>query len=563
MSIRTKIVCTIGPAVESLEKLEALIDAGMNVARLNFSHGTFEEHGKRIALLKEAREKKGVPLSICLDTKGPEVRFGLLPSGFVCVKQGDLLKLGKGGLPIHPEEVLERIEKGQRLLLDDGEIEAIMVEKGVMKILSDGVLKSGKKFSAPGADLGLPAMTEEDREDLKFGAEAGVDLVAASFIRSAQHVHQIKEYLATVGAGDTLVISKIESAQGMEAFDEIVEVSDGIMIARGDLGVELDLALVPNLQKRMIRGSFRSAKPVWVATQMLESMIQNPRPTRAEASDVANAIYDSATAVMLSGETAVGKYPIETVRLMSHIARLAEKEVDYKALFERHENRTCHDLSAAVALAAVKTAISAEAKAIFAFTASGATARLLSRLRPEMPIIAFTSNLKVYHQLASDWGVIAHYLPDLEGPRQGFEVGAKFALQKGLLQEGDVVVATAGTPFGLKGTTNMMMVETVGQVLLKGHPGQGPRLRAAVSLQGDPTGKIAVVDRLLPSDLSRLKKAKGLIVEEPIDEALGSVYARSLGLSFLSRAAGATSLLHEGQEILLDPARGLIWRGGQ
>src|SRR5579872_1039027 len=400
MRTRTKIVCTIGPSVSSYEKMVELIHAGMSVARLNFSHGTHEEHLKSIQNLKKARKELGTPLAIMLDTHGPKVRVGKLPGGSISLSPKQRLKLvakesgGPDEIPVHPVEVIDAISPGMKILFDDGYIisQAIEKEDGwvLIEIQNPGVLKSGKGVNIPGAQIPLPALTEGDIEDLKFGCKHDIDLVAASFIRSARHVLAIKELLAKEGKPEILVVSKIESTQGIDHFDSIMQVSDGIMVARGDLGVEVDLALVPKLQKMMIRKCYQSGKPVITATQMLESMITNPRPTRAEVSDVANAIYDSTSCVMLSGETAVGKYPIETVERMKSIAQVAESDFHYHAFFELNSQRDYHDVSSAVSLAAVKTAYSANAKCIFAFTSSGQTARLVSRLRPPMPIIAVT-----------------------------------------------------------------------------------------------------------------------------------------------------------------------------
>lgn len=374
MFTRTKIVCTIGPAVSSYEKMLQLIDAGMNVARLNFSHGTHEEHLVNINNLKKARAEKGVPLAIMLDTHGPKMRVGKLSSDPLSLKAGDRLNIPKD-IQVEPPEIFDILSVGTKVLFDDGYITSQVVEKGshgvIVEILNPGILKSGKGVNIPGAQIPLPALTEGDLQDLKFGCKHDVDFIAASFIRSAHHVLTIKELLAMEGKSGILVIAKIESTQGVENFDSIVQVADGIMVARGDLGVEVDLALVPKLQKMMIRKALQACKPVITATQMLESMIENPRPTRAEVSDVANAIYDSTSCVMLSGETAVGKYAVETVRRMKSIVFEAEGDFNYHRFFESHSQRDYHDVSSAVSLAAVKTAYSAHSKTIFALSTTG------------------------------------------------------------------------------------------------------------------------------------------------------------------------------------------------
>jgi pyruvate kinase len=580
---RTKIVCTIGPAVNTLEKMIELIGAGMNVARLNFSHGTHEEHHKNIENLKKAREIAGRPLAIMLDTKGPEIRIGKITGEALQVEPGMRLKLvAKASkdplhIPIRPFEVFETIQVGMKILFDDGYIAAQIVEKDtsavLIEILNSGLLKSGKGVNIPGAHLNLPAMTPEDIEDLRFGCREDVDIVAASFIRSSNHVLAIKDLLAKEGKPDILVIAKIENSQGVENFDSIVQAADGIMVARGDLGVELDLAVVPRLQKMMIRKCFHACKPVVTATQMLESMIEHPRPTRAEVSDVANAIYDCTSAVMLSGETAIGKYPIETVLRMKGIIQEAEADFDYRAFFEQNSQQTYHDISSAVSLAAVKTAYSANARAIFAFTTSGRTARVTSRFRPHMPILGLTPNPKIYQQLAFNWGIIPIHCPSCTNAQEAFHATSGFALKEGLISFGDVVVVTAGFPFGKKGTTNMMIVENIGDILVRGHKGFGPKIQGKIALLPSPEGcdpeslqgRIVVITYCDNSFLPILKNAAGVILQNYIGDTASEKYAtlvaKTFEISVMSRADGAMSFLQEGEEVMLDPGRGLVYRG--
>jgi pyruvate kinase len=585
MFTRTKIVCTIGPAVSSYEKMLELIDAGMNVARLNFSHGTHEEHLKSINNLKKARDAKGVPLALMLDTHGPKVRVGKLPGDAITLKPGQRIKLveketGKPGeIPVHPIEVIGALSVGMTVLFDDGYIISKVVEKGdkeaTLEIQNPGVLKSGKGVNIPGAVIPLPALTEGDIDDLKFGCKHDIDYVAASFIRSAHHVLAIKELLAKEGKPEILVIAKIESTQGVENFDSIVQVADGIMVARGDLGVEVDLALVPKLQKMMIRKCCQACKPVVTATQMLESMITNPRPTRAEVSDVANAIYDSTSCVMLSGETAVGKYAVETVQRMKSIVQESEADFPYHDFFELHSQRGYHDISSAVSLSAVKTAYSANAKAIYAFTTSGQTARLVSRLRPQMPIIAVTPSKKHYHQLAFNWGVIPVYAEGCKNAKEAFSAASTYALTHNLISFGDVVVVTAGVPFGKQGTTNMMMVENIGEVLVRGHKGHGPKVTGRIIFvlapeayePGQLEGRLAVIPHCDNTFLPVLKKAAGVILQNYIgdnaSERFASLIAKTLGISVITRADGALSVLKEGEEVTLDPQKGLVYRGSE
>lgn len=585
MRTRTKIVCTIGPAVSSYAKILELIDAGMNVARLNFSHGTHEEHLKTINFLKKAREEKELPVAIMLDTHGPKIRVGKLPGDAIILKPGDRLKLVEeeknrsDEIPIHPIEVVEAVSVGMKLLFDDGYIITEVVETGekqaVVEVKNTGVLKSGKGVNIPGAHIPLPALTESDIDDIKFGCKHDVDFIAASFIRSAHHILTIKDLLAKEGKPDIRVIAKIESTQGVENFDSIVQVADGIMVARGDLGVEVDLAIVPRLQKTMIRKCYQACKPVVTATQMLESMINNPRPTRAEVSDVANAIYDCTSLVMLSGETAVGKYPVETVQRMKNIVQEAEGDFRYHEFFELNSQRDYHDVSSAVSMAAVKTAYSANAKCIFAFTTSGQTARLVSRLRPLMPIIAVTPSKKNYHQLAFDWGVYPVYVEGCKNAKEAFSAASHFALAHGLISFGDVVVVTAGAPFGKKGTTNMMMVENIGEVLVRGHKGFGPKTSGQVVFVLAPEayspeeleGKLVVIPHCDNTFLPVLKKASGVILQNYIGDTASEKYAalvaKTFEISVMSRADGAMSILKEGDEVTLDPQKGLVYRGSE
>ncbi len=572
MHTRTKIVCTIGPSVFSYEKILELIDAGMNVARLNFSHGTHEEHAKTIQFLKKARKEKNIPLAIMLDTHGPKIRVGKLPSDSMTVSPGQRLNL-IDDIPIHPPEVLEVLKVGTKVLFDDGYIISRVVAKNEVEIQNAGILKTGKGVNIPGVIVPLPALTEGDIDDIRFGCTHDIDYIAASFIRSAHHILTIKELLEKEGKSQIKVIAKIESTQGVEHFDSIVQVADGIMIARGDLGVEVELSIVPKLQKMMIRKCYQACKPVVTATQMLESMITNPRPTRAEVSDVANAIYDSTSLVMLSGETAVGKYPVESVKWMRSIAQEAEADFDYLDFFRANSQKDYHNISSAVAMAAVKTAYSTNAKCIFAFTTSGETARLVSRLRPPIPIIAVTPSEKNYHQLAFNWGVVPVLAEGCKNIKEAFNAASDFALSHGIISFGDVVVVTAGAPFGKKGTTNMMMVENIGEVLVRGYKGFGSKVSGKVVFVLAPEGygpdelegKIVVLSHCDNSFLPILKKAAGVILQNYIGDSASEKYAALVAKTFeiavMSRADGAMSLLKQGDEVTLDPQKGLVYRG--
>lgn len=472
MITRTKIICTMGPSVSSSEKIDSLIDAGMNVARLNFSHGSHEEHGAIIEKLKLARDKKGVPLSIMLDTKGPEIRLGNLKKEPTTLKTGshvwfveDDILGDENEISITPKHVIKFLKKGMVLLIDDGYVITRVVDfsdRGVkVEIEHGGNIHSRRNVNIPEADIELPYMTDQDVKDILFGCRNGIDWIAASFVRSAEQILEIKKLLQKSGHPDVLVLAKIESTHGVKNIDSIIEVSDGIMVARGDLGVAMPLKCVPRLQKMIIRKSYVAAKPCIIATQMLESMIRNPRPTRAEVSDVANAIYDSTSAVMLSGETSMGNHPIEVVKVMKSIIKETEEDFDYYNFFRYNAQHTFEDISFSVTQASITTAYCTKAKAIFSLTSSGTTARLLSRLRPKMPIVAMTNNPMVYHQLALCWGVIpvlSSEVTDLETAKAKL---SEFSLEHKLVEKGDLVVITAGATYRTNCVTNMMIVDSI------------------------------------------------------------------------------------------------------
>ncbi len=578
MAVFTKIICTIGPAVDSVEKLVALIKAGMNVARINFSHGTHKDHAKTIQNLKKAREITQSPLAIMLDTKGPEIRIGKLAGGSLELKAGDRLKLvhksslKEDEIPIDPFSVRKCFKKNMRVLFDDGYIASKVISIApsyvLIEILNPGLLKSGKKLNIPDAVLNLPSMTAQDIKDIKFGCHHEIDLVAASFIRSPEQVLQIKKLLFQLNR-EIPVIAKIESKEGLENFDSILEVADGIMVARGDLGVEIELSQVPKYQKMMIRKSNFQYKPVVTATQMLESMIVNPRPTRAEVSDVANAIYDSTAAVMLSAETAVGKYPLEATALMQSIVKETEGDFDFELFFKEQSTVLSNDVSSSVALAAVKTAYSSKAKAIFVYTTSGFTARLISRWRPRIPIIALTKNKKTFHKLSFYWGVMPVFSKNCKNASEAFNIMSKYALEHEIASFGDLIVVTAGTPFGKKGSTNLMMLDSIGHILVRGFNSVGPKIEGELSIvrvaeyKKQVEGKILVIPRCDESYLPLIKKAKGLILQNTSGDTASEKYAMRMAkqfkISLIVRAENAMTLLKEGEKIILDTEKKLIY----
>ncbi len=570
---RTKIVCTLGPASNSKEMIKKLVLKGMDVARINFSHGTQAEHKKVITALKEVRAELKKPLGILLDTKGPEIRTGEMEK--VTLESGQRVFLVKkkereGDIPIMPPFVVDQILVGDRVLFDDGYIEGVIVRKEEgrleVEISNDGVLQKQKRVNVPGRSFALPDITEEDIADIRFGCREGIDMVAASFINNAKQVLTIKDLLESEGRSDILLISKIESKMGVQNFEEILEVSDGIMVARGDLGVEVFVAEVPPLQKKMIREANLKAKPVIIATQMLESMIKNPRPTRAEASDVANAIYDAASAVMLSGETAVGSYPLQTVAMMDQIIREAEKDFNYRKFFQVESEMHFQDIPSAVARAAVNTAYDIGAKAIFVATGQGHAVRRICRLHPSVPIIAVTPKERTFQQTSLYWGTSAL----LETKELTYKELAKVALRNGWVEYGDLVIFTTGT-YGVSFTTNMIVVESIGEVLVRGKKMQ----RSLASVIGEVVfyhmegeslaGKVVVVKEFTPKLASQLKQAKAILLQnQAIDldsEKLLEKFSQEKHIPSIARIEGALSLLKEGVIVRVDPSLGIVFTG--
>ncbi|MGG6313729.1 pyruvate kinase [Paenibacillus macerans] len=466
---KTKIVCTIGPSSESLENIKKLIMAGMNVARLNFSHGDFEEHGNRITTIRQASAELGKSIAILLDTKGPEIRTGKLKEEPIELEQDEFLTLtteeilgDKERISITYKELPGDVEVGSTILIDDGLIGLTVVDvQGTeikCRIVNGGTIKSKKGVNVPGVNISLPGITEKDANDIKFGIEQGIDFIAASFVRKASDVLEIRQLLEQNNATHIQIISKIENQQGVDNLDEILEVSDGLMVARGDLGVEIPAEDVPLAQKRMIEKCNRAGKPVITATQMLDSMQRNPRPTRAEASDVANAIFDGTDAIMLSGETAAGKYPVESVLTMSRIAEKAESALEYREIFIKQSNAQQTTVTEAISQAVANSALELNAKAIITSTETGYTARMVSKYRPKAPIIAVTTVDQTLRRLALNWGVTPVKGDLASTTDEMFDKAMKGGLDSGLVKEGDLVVITAGVPLGRSGSTNLVKI---------------------------------------------------------------------------------------------------------
>ncbi|MCC3381591.1 pyruvate kinase [Paenibacillus farraposensis] len=470
---KTKIVCTIGPSSESLENVKKLILAGMNVARLNFSHGDFEEHGNRIKNIRQACKELNKNVAILLDTKGPEIRTGKLEVEPIELVQDEFITLTteeilgtKDRISITYMDLPSDVEPGSTILIDDGLIGLTVIEVSgteiKCRIVNGGTIKSKKGVNVPGVAISLPGITEKDANDIIFGIEQDVDFIAASFVRKASDVLEIRELLAEHNAGHIQIISKIENQQGVDNLDEILEVSDGLMVARGDLGVEIPAEEVPLAQKLMINKCNVAGKPVITATQMLDSMQRNPRPTRAEASDVANAIFDGTDAIMLSGETAAGKYPVESVLTMSRIAEKAESSLNYRDLFNKQRTVQEISITEAISQSVSISALDLHAKAILTSTQSGTTARMISKYRPEAPIVAVTTQERTVRRLALIWGVHAvQGRPIVDTTDSLFDNALEGGRASGLVKEGDLVVITAGIPLGASGSTNLIKISCV------------------------------------------------------------------------------------------------------
>ncbi|AYB42729.1 pyruvate kinase [Paenibacillus lautus] len=471
---KTKIVCTIGPSSESLENTKKLIMAGMNVARLNFSHGDFEEHGNRIKNIRQACEELNKTVAILLDTKGPEIRTGKLEVEPIELVQDEYITLtteeilgDKNRLSITYKELPQDVQVGSTILIDDGLIGLTVVEiQGTeirCRIVNGGTIKSKKGVNVPGVAISLPGITEKDANDIIFGIEQGIDFIAASFVRKASDVLEIRELLKKHNGEHIQIISKIENQQGVDNLDEILEVSDGLMVARGDLGVEIPAEEVPLVQKRMIEKCNLAGKPVITATQMLDSMQRNPRPTRAEASDVANAIFDGTDAIMLSGETAAGKYPVESVLTMSRIAEKAESALNYREMFLKQRIAQETSVTEAISQSVAISALDLNAKAIISSTESGQTARMVSKYRPQAPIVAVTTQERTLRRLALTWGVTPVKGEQASSTDEMFDYALQGGVKSGLVKEGDLVVITAGVPLGRSGSTNLLKVDQIPQ----------------------------------------------------------------------------------------------------
>ncbi len=469
---KTKIICTLGPATDQPGVLDALIQEGMSVARFNFSHGTYEEHEKRLNELREARTRFQKPIAALLDTKGPEIRVKTFKNGKVELQPDQLFRLCSGEVEGNEEQVsitcpdlYKDVSVGKRILLDDGliamQVEQIQGKDIICRVVNGGVVSDKKGVNIPDVHLSLPYISDKDKEDILFGIEKDFDFVAASFVRRAEDVLQVRKILNDNGGKNIEIISKIENREGVDNIDEIIAASEGIMIARGDMGVEIASEEVPVIQKMIIKKVIEAGKQVITATQMLDSMMKNPRPTRAETTDVANAIYDGTSAIMLSGETAAGKYPVESLQTMVRIATRTEQDIDYRKRFFGYDHKASTNITDAICHATCTTAHDLNASGILTVTKTGTSARMISRYRPGCQIIGCTMDEKVGRQLNLSWGVRPLLIMEESDVIELFNHSVSNARDYGFLKPGELVVITSGVPLGMAGTTNMIKVQTV------------------------------------------------------------------------------------------------------
>lgn len=576
---KTKIVCTIGPASEELSVLKRLMNAGMNVARLNFSHGSHEEHGRRIERIRQAEKETGKTIAILLDTKGPEIRTGDLRDGAVELKEGETFILttepvegDASRVSVTYEGLAKDVEPGSTILIDDGLIKLTVIEvRGpeiICRVINSGVLKNRKGVNVPGVRIQLPGITSKDAEDIIFGLEQGIDLIAASFVRKKEDVLEIRELLEKQGA-DVPIIAKIENQEGLDNLDSILEVADGLMVARGDLGVEIPAEEVPLVQKQMIRKCNLLGKPVITATQMLDSMQRNPRPTRAEASDVANAILDGTDAIMLSGETAAGKYPVEAVETMARIASRVESVLQHRDLLRQRSRELEVSITDSISQAVVHTAEVLNCAAIITSTESGHTARMVSKYRPRAPIVAVTPQEKVLRRLNLVWGVHPVKGREVNSTDEMLQSAIDSAIATKIVRHGDLVVISAGVPVGQRGTTNLLKVHVISDVLAKGQ-GVGRQVVTgrvvtgvnAEEIRRKMTDGAILVTLSTDRDMVDLfKRVKAVVTEEGGLTSHAAVVGISLGVPVIVGVEGALQTLKDGMEITVDSGRGYIYSG--
>lgn len=574
---KTKIICTLGPATEDENVLRQLLIEGMNVARFNFSHGNHEQQGKTLAKLKKLREELNLPVAALLDTKGPEIRIGKFAAGSVRLSAGQQFILTVNDVPgtnemvsISYKDLIKDISKGTTILLDDGLIELKVIRITgtdiICNVSNDGVISDNKGVNVPGIVLSMPYISQKDYNDILFGIEQGFDFIAASFVRTADDILQIRKILQEKNCNSINIISKIENMQGVDNIDEIIRVSDGIMIARGDMGVEIPLEDVPVLQKMIIKKVCEAGKQVITATQMLDSMMKNPRPTRAEATDVANAIYDNTSAIMLSGETAAGLYPVEALKTMVKIAMRAEEDINYRERLQDRKHMQHPDVTDAISHATCTSAVDLNAAAIITVTKSGRTARMISKHRPDCLIVGCSTYQHICRQLNLSWGVTPLLIEEKEDTDELFEHAVDITLENGLISQGELVVITAGVPLGISGTTNLIKVHVAGHVLLTGKSISKKSVtgglfvcHSAEELEANfKQGDIVVVPYTNNEMMPQLKKASGIIVEEEGPNSHAAIVGLSLDIPVILGAKHATKILKSGAVVRIEGESGMV-----
>ncbi len=577
---KTKIVATIGPASESEEVLRELFENGLNVCRLNFSHGNHEEHQVRIDTIKRLREEMNLPIGIMLDTKGPEIRLGDFQDGEITLNQGDHFTLttreilgNKTIVSVSYKGLPEDVKVGNMILIDDGLVELEVLDIKDTEIeciaLNNGHLSNHKGVNVPYVEINLPAITEKDIGDIKFGIKNDVDFIAASFIRRAEDVTNIRRILEDNNGDNIEIISKIENQQGVDNIEEILKASDGMMVARGDLGVEIETEIMPLVQKDLIKRSNNHGKPVITATQMLDSMIRNPRPTRAEVTDVANAIFDGTSAIMLSGETAAGKYPVDSVKTMYNIAVKTEGALDYEELLKSRANESDTTTTNAISRATCYTAEDLKAAAIVTATSSGHTSKSISKFRPKTPIIAATDTERVMRRLSLVWGVYPVLAPSSTTTDEVVTNSIEAAIREGYAKEGDLIVITAGVPVGFSGTTNLIKVHTIGKILVRG-TGIGNRsVVGKVRIYKDnedfskkfEEGDIIVANSTDKDMMRYIEKASAIITEHGGLTSHGAIVGLNFEIPTIVGAIDATELLEDGKIVTIDSETGQVYEG--
>ena len=580
---KTKIICTLGPSTDKEGVLRDLIANGMNVARFNFSHGSHEEHLGRFEKLKALREELGKPVAALLDTKGPEIRLKDFKNGVENLVAGQTFTLTTRDVEgtneicsITYKDLPMDVEPNGTIMLDDGliklQIQTVNDTDIVCTVLNNGKIKNKKGVNVPGVHLSMPYMSQRDKDDIIFGIQQGYDFIAASFVRTAQDVYDIRNLLNQYDS-NIRIIAKIENREGVNNIDSILAAADAVMVARGDLGVEIDFTELPGIQKTIIERSFSFGKPIVTATQMLDSMIVNPRPTRAEISDVANAIYDGTSAIMLSGETAAGAYPVEALKTMSAIAERTEQETHYLRGRLMEPNTGKIAVSDATAHAACLTAKDVNAAAIVTVTESGTTARLLSKYRPEQPIIACVMKEQVQRQLSLSWGITPLMMALAHSTDELIEMSTSLAKENGFLHNGELAVVTAGVPVGVSGTTNMIKIHMVGNCLATG-VGVGPENSDVTNATGKACvcrtleevrakfkpGMVLVVPSTSNEMLSYVRDAAALVVEEPGLNSHAAIAGKALLKPTIVGATGATSHIRDGLMVAVDCAHGSVQR---